>query len=206
MNYWLSIFSCGDQEGQIWVEVYWSYWQFVNLQSLEALPCLIIPNFYRVIVTSCYQMGLISFIEVYCIYRTLMSSESKVCLALSSQIPYFNCLIHGSRSEFSEVLWVKCQSHHKMFMLIQGPYQGKVFLKIPYFYFGVIWGCNHIWLSRVNNDCPYKISMGLNCIYFLHCIVVEYSQLKVIRTTYDPVLLRNESYRSYWKSWSLQGS
>jgi hypothetical protein len=44
----------------------------------------------------------------------------------------------------------------------------------------------------VYDDGSYEVGMGFYSFYFFHCVVVEDSQLKIIRPTYDPIFLRDE--------------
>ena len=56
------------------------------------------------------------------------------------------------------------------------------------------------------DDGSDEIGMGLNSFDFFHGIVVEDSQLKIIRPTYDPVFLWDELDCSDGESGCFEGS
>lgn len=67
-----------------------------------------------------------------------MARESEIGLAIGSQIPYFDCLIHGSRCEFGEILRIEGQTQYKMFVLVKCPFEGESSLIIPNLDFSII--------------------------------------------------------------------
>ena len=45
-----------------------------------------------------------------------------------------------------------------------------------------------------------KVIVCLDCFYFLHGVVIEYSDLKIIRTGYDPVFRWDKFNCTDWES------
>ena len=75
-----------------------------------------------------------------------------------------------------------------MLMFAQSSFKGKASLIIPYFDLGVIWACDDERLGRVDNDSSDEVIMGFKRFYFLHCIVVEDSDLEIVTSGNNPVL------------------
>ena len=117
-----------------------------------------------------------------------MARESEVGLAIGSQVPYFDCLIHGSGCEFGEILGIEDQAQYEMFVLVKRPLEGEPSLIIPNLDLRIIRTGDYERLRRVHDNTSNEIVMRFEGLHLLHRIVVEYPHLKIVTACQHPVL------------------
>ena len=176
----------------------------MGFDSREALLCLIVPYFYCLIVWSSSKVRSISFIEVDCINRAFMTSDSHVCLSICCKVPNLDSFIHWAWSKFGQIFWIECKSEYEMLVLFKCSLQNKIFLIIPNFYLCVIWTTYEEGLCRMEYKSPNKIGVSVKWLYLLSGVIVKYSDLKIIWAADYPMLLWDEFDCSDWESWCLK--
>ena len=133
-----------------------------------------------------------------------MASDCHVGLALSCQVPNLDCLVHGPGSELGEVLGVEGQRQDEVFVLLESTLQCEILFVVPYFYLGIVGTADHKGLSGVHQNGADEVAMCLEALHLLSRVVIEDSDLKVIRTAQDPVLLGQELHRADGEGRGLQ--
>lgn len=63
----------------------------------------------------------------------------------------------------------------------------------------------HVRLGGVNCHAPDVVWMGLKCCDFIMCVVVEASQMEVVRSCHEPVVASDEADASHWYFCDLEG-
>lgn len=67
--------------------------------------------------------------------------------------------------------------------------EGKIFLIIPYFDFGIVGTTDKVRLCRMYNNSSNEVIMRLKRFNLLSGVIIEHTDLKVIRSTEDPMFL-----------------
>lgn len=93
-----------------------------------------------------------------------------------------------------------------MFVFVQSSHRCEILFIVPDLDFSIVRGRDYVRLSWMNNDCSDEICVGFNSFYLFHVVVIENSQLEIIRSADDPILLGDEFDCSDGKSRSLQCS
>ena len=86
-----------------------------------------------------------------------MARNCHIGLAISSQVPQFDRLVHRPRCKLAEIFWIEGQCKDKVLVLLESARQNEILLIVPELDLGVVGATDDEWFCGMHQYAPDKV-------------------------------------------------